>query len=84
MPTRSAIQQSGPHIGHTCMACYTNNASTIFCTDYGIREKYLTYYTADDSNEHIHTTEELKKFSMGSDEFEDIYKRKFKYKQDVV
>ena len=68
MPTRSAIQQSGPHMGHMCMACYTDNALTKFCTDYGIKEKYLTHYTADDSNEHIHTTEELKKFSMGSED----------------
>ena len=61
------------------MACYADNNGIEYCTDYGIKEKYLTHYT-----ENIHTTEELKKISMGSEEFEELCERGFEYKQDVV
>ena len=84
MPSGSSIQQSAPNIGHSCLACSTNNARTKFCENFGIREKYHTYYTEEDSCEQIYIAEELKRLAMGANKFEDIYLRGFKYKQDVV
>ena len=47
-------------------------------------KKYYTYYTEEDTDERIYIAEEMKRFAMGADDFRDIYRKRFEYKQEVV